>query len=308
MPTATTNNTLAQTVMLATLETRCTTFTRTNAAIRDQVTSENGAANDAGNWSTKLLPQEVIKPLQQCTTLARNTFKFRTLRWMCEHRNTAMIPAKNVQNLLDELNTIRAELHERVDVLIANWPKILDDARKRAGGLFVEEDLPSDPQELHELYDISIRVTPLPDASDFDRVLQQVNQGLAEQLAEQQLKAQREAETQARQELYERLLRPLRALSNKCRGLNDGEAKAVRASITANILAVCDVVGDLNFSGDAKLDKLVESIRPLGEISHETLKGDAAATVKAREQVAKKADAAAKKVDKALSALGELMA
>jgi hypothetical protein len=239
----------------------------------NEVLTSHGAKDEKGGRFTKaLVAKDAMAEIKKISTAARMLHKELTLPWSQE--GSRILPTTLFSKYDAEMKELKDKYEVAVNDFIAIYPKEVDDAKARLGGLFRNADYPS-VQEVADKFSWQYAFMPLPRSDDF-RVQ------MSEEISKQ-LKLQYEAHAQdqienATKSLYDRAYK---VVSHMVEKLNDyGKPTGKRhntfhATLVTNARELADLLNDLNITNDQQLTKLANDIKEqLCEYDAEYLKED----------------------------------
>ena len=216
----------------------------------ETVASTHKTTGDAGRFMKLLVPKAALDPVSRAASRARQRHYQLTLPWADEGWHILSVAAH--QRYVQELSVLHGEFETAIAGFIAGYPAAKAQARQLLGDLFDDTDYPS-AAELRTCFSLSFRFKPVPIGNDFRVNLPE--RELARIKAE--LTADAEAASRiAMGDLYGRLAGVVSAMAER---LRDPEA-VFRDSLVTNIRRLCEIVDELNFTGDRTLRQLAADV------------------------------------------------
>lgn len=254
--------------------------------ITRDVIDRNGASHDAGSF-TKNLIGDRLKKLSANNHAFREFVKENTVAWP-DHGLRALSTARFI-TFQDGYNERKEKTDALIDEFLSEYPSLraVHDTR-RMGGMYDESDYPSE-RAIRSKFGVTIRYYPMPDSSDFERLLLG---GTLTEIQQQWHDMEQHAAQSAMRDILDRFAKEsdndsdigkIRKLSNRLREY--GQTKDKRAgrfsdSIIGNITALCDAIPEINPYSIPALDDLIQRIRvDICSIHPETLRNDEQARI-----------------------------
>ena len=240
---------------------------RKDKAVSDGVTTQAHAERDSGSWWTRLVPGEVLRPIQAAASKGRKVHYDYTLPWM--DGGLRILPANAYIKYTTKMREAHAEFDAAVSDFLNGYPTHREKAKETLGDLYQEEAYPH-PADLARKYGWTVNVLPMPDANDFRVTLAD---GQAEEIRAEIKEKLKASVNTSMQDLWRRLQAALECVSER---LSDPD-KHFRNSLIGNVLDLCDLIPIMNITGDAQLDRLVrQTARKIGRLDVKDLRNDKA--------------------------------
>jgi len=237
--------------------------------VSEEIADLHGAEKDVGRYRKRLLPKDAFKEIKKIVNLARRRHAFFTLPW--DDDNYRILPSTNYLDHLKEMKQLRLEFRAAVARFESGYePLVLN--HSGLGTMFKVEDYPgmrndggqprfTHPEELRSHFSFEEpKVKPMP-ADDFRASIgEEERQRLQNRIAED-VKATLRRGTR---EIWHRLFEPVSHMAKRMAEFDaaakDNKPKLFDAMIN-NIVAVLDVLPNLNIEGDQSLEMMAEEIR-----------------------------------------------
>lgn len=252
---------------------------KTDKRVAEEVArNHNTTATDAGRFQKAIISKKALEPIKKIAGDIRAAHARRTLPWL--NTGERLLPLAGYEEYGEEIATLRAQFETEVERFISLYPTLIEDARKRLNGMFDEADYPP-VAELRDRFQIDLKVMPLPDTRSW--ITDEVQAMLGEQAevlrdaAETRL---RMAVDDATKDIFDRIATVTGHMATKLKGYNpdtEGRPEGVfRDSLVENVRALYDLIPQLNFAGDPRIEELREAMRVLTHHDADTLRADAA--------------------------------
>jgi hypothetical protein len=214
--------------------------------VSKEVAQKYGTDQERGRYNKVLIAQEAIKKIGQAESAARTFHYDQTLPWKDD--GARILPSANYLHYTQEIRRFKADFEAQVRAFIANYPDLIEDARRELNGLFDPADYP-DLWKIDKKFAFEVEVDPLPTAADFRVNLQgeEVNRIKGE--IEDRLGR---AQADAMKDLFNRLHDVVKHMAEK---LADKSA-IFRDTLVTNIQELVDLLPRLNLTGDPRLEEL----------------------------------------------------
>ncbi len=220
---------------------------RMDKSITRKVIDENHASSDAGSWHSNLWPKPAIEYARAVGGKLRREIELITGPYFVD--GLRILPAglymkamEKGRNILPEFDRVKWESAQRLD----EWKEIM----RRNNGLYRPELYPNTPEQMAALFNLELRVMPLPDADNF-LILQMANDAIEEVRNDYQSQIDSAIQEHER-ELFDRfmdsLLRMAKVLS--------AEKPRIFETLLGNVRQIVEALPHLNLTHSAKLDEL----------------------------------------------------
>ena len=248
---------------------------RLDREITDEVNQQHNAAADAGRYNKLLLPKEALAGIQKVVSATRTGFIERTLPWM--DSGSRIMAADAYMAHTAWMRGQERKFSEAVDAFLTTYPDHVNDARRRLGGLFKDEDYPT-VEQLRGRFRMETHVLPVPTSDDF-RVT--MSEAQAERIRADIERHVTEATQDAVRNIYERVAELARRMVERLNAYKPAKGKdkaegIFRDSLVENVRDMIEVLPALNITGDPALDELGERLKSLAQWDASVLREDAA--------------------------------
>lgn len=261
MSTKTTTHPLTSMAMLVCMETHTWGNRKMEVDFTAKIAAE--AKTDTGMIRTtkKLVGRDQITVVTSAFSRYKAHHYENTLPWL--DNGYRMLPSKNYLSYIAQERKLADEIDAGVESFLKVYPKVREEAAKRLGDAFNDDDYPT-PAELRHKWRVSVHFTPVPDKADF-RVdvpaaeLKRINADIDGQV--------KQALENATRDLFERLYKVVLALQTKLKGYKATTTKgkrsvegAFRDSIISNIRELCEMLPRLNITGNKDLARIAAEV------------------------------------------------
>lgn len=245
--------TIASSSMLVELNISVWTANKVDRTVTRQVTSDNSATADAGQFRKNLMAgSSSRKDIADYAATCRLRHNQLTMPWA--DRGPRLLPTSLFLDYKAEMNGRQQYFMDKREQFGREYPRLLADAPKHLGALFDPEDYPS-LEEVMSKFDFRLVFSPVPESGDFRLDLP------AQDLAE--MRAQYDAAFDTRladamREPWERLHTVLGAMTDKLAKVEaapDGTVSRWHDTFIGNAAELCKMLTHLNLTNDPKLEQ-----------------------------------------------------
>jgi hypothetical protein len=220
-------------------------------------------AHGAGAYVKRLYPKHLIDPIVSVENEARGYVYSRTLPW---NKGQQLLPSTRYMEFAAQMRKYETAFYQTVTAFLANYANVMQEAQKVQGTLFDASEYP-DLSDIREQFTMRTRYFPLADASDFRL---KVEAEVIEEIKREAEESMKDVLAESMQEPYRRLYEAVARIHTQCAK----PESRIYDSLMNNLDELLDVLPDLNFVGDKKLDALLEECRASISVHPETLRTD----------------------------------
>jgi hypothetical protein len=237
------------------------------------VAARHGAHTDAITVRKTLLESDELDAIKKITNEARTYHYKNTLPW--DDQNGRLLTTAHFAKYSAEMRSFKAKFQAAVNAFLAVYDAQQDAAQQVLGSLYREDEYP-DPAVIEGKFGYETTIKPVPCAGDFR----------ANVSDEERARIKKQIETQnveslnlAMRDLWDRLYDGVARMSENLAKYNpSGKGKdknTFHGSTVTNLVDLCDVLKNLNVTGDKKLEQLRRDVEHnLISLSADTLKKD----------------------------------
>jgi hypothetical protein len=240
---------LSNQAILVELNIRMPSFRKLDRKVSQEVTTSKGASDDAGRFNKHLLAGVTqLEDIQKWVAGVRVEFYQRTLPWsdsgqrLCDIRNFIAVK--------DWLNDMQNEFRHKASNFINIYPNLVSAQAFKMGAMFDRTEYP-DVSEIAQRFGFNFCFLPLPERGDF-RV--DVGHELATELEKEYEKVFAERTEAAMGDLWDRLYKVTKHISERLSDDSDGKRKVLRDSVLDNAVELIDLLRVTNVTHDEKLE------------------------------------------------------
>lgn len=244
--------TIASSSMLVELNISCWTGQRIDKTVTRQVTNDNSATADAGQFRKNLMAGTSLrKELADYAASCRLRHNQLTMPWA--DRGPRLLPTSLFLDYKAEMNGRQAYFEDKVAQFVRDYPAMQAQAQQALGALYDPEDYPS-IAEVVTKFGFRMVFSPVPESGDFRLDLP------AQELAE--MRAQYDAAfdtrlAEAMREPWERMHTVLTAMTDKLAKVEAEPEGKTRWHDTfiGNAAELCKMLTHLNLTNDPQLEQ-----------------------------------------------------
>jgi hypothetical protein len=280
-------NSITTRAMLISLNIQQWTGSKHDKKVSEEVAVAHQSDVSMGRFQKRLVAKEALEKLRGITSAARHEHYNRTLPW--QDGGSRILSSKGYFDYSEKMREYSAQWDTAVAEFIADYPNMVQDARRRLNGLFKDEDYPT-VQRMKRKFSFKFDVLPMPTAKDFRvelgdeetaRVRSEIEQSVNESI--------RAAMADVWARLHEVVTRMQERLTVYSVDKDGAVSHAFRDSIVGNIRELLDTLPTLNITEDNNLTEIAQQIeQELCAHTPDELREDEAArkqTAEAAEQI-----------------------
>lgn len=233
--------------------------------VTSDVAIQHGVHTTAGRYNKVLLPAtDLLNRIHAKTSVMRKWFYTNTLPWGIE--GTQLLPSYNLMTFRSEYAQHKAEWESVVRVFVAEYPRLVGEAKKNLNGMFNTSDYP-DQSEIASKFSIDIALLPVPNTDFRVSVADEELEEMKNELEGRLKNAQDVAMAEVKNRLYERVETVAEKLADPTNIFKD--------SLIGNVVETCDLIKRLNFTDDPDLEAIrLEVENTIGKCNPDVLRLD----------------------------------
>lgn len=243
---------LQQNALLVSFSASQWTARKLDKEITNEVHTSHNAKEDAGRYNKLLIAKEHTDPIAKVVNKARTFHYEKTLAW--GDNNERLLSTKMYFDYLTEMINLKSEFETAVRNFLANYDRVIDEAKIRLNGMFKQSDYPS-RNEIESKFAFSYQFMPVPDNDirlnlqndELDKIKASVEAAVKNRLAD------------AVKEIWTRVKDSLTAMRNK---LQDSDA-IFRDSLFSNVWELVELLPKLNVTDDANINAICNDMAAL---------------------------------------------
>ncbi|KKN36928.1 hypothetical protein LCGC14_0768510 [marine sediment metagenome] len=250
-----------------------------DAEVTDKVNTEMAKNDRAGRYHKRLFGGDAPSHsmLVNATQVARVTHYKHTLPW--EDAGWRLLPTANYFEYVEAMRTVQTRYETALEKFLRDYPTLVRTAEERLGQMYKRSDYPTTSQ-VRTKFHFTIQYGPVPSGDDFRVTLPKEQLKAMTRGVEDRVK---QAVADAMGDVWQRLGDTVTDLRTKL-----GDGKYLRPTMIARVGEMAEIIGRLNLTGDAKLEKARKQVLlDLSTLDVESLRDDE----KFRKDTARKADA-----------------
>ena len=273
---ATSNTNLNEAALLVTLSIGIPPLVKTDKKATGEIEISKNAQHGMAEVKKRLITADTLDKINTLRGTARTYHYAKTLPW--GDLGIRLLPNTYLIDYQNELRRLASEFESLRDLFLRAYPSEVAQAQMKLGDLFNEADYPN-IADLKNKFRFSVSFEPLPSSGDF-RV--DVGNTAAQELKEQYAKLTEDRVREAMRDVWERLLAPLKNLSERLDYedvVEDGKVTSkpkkghFKGTIVTNVLEIVDVMKACNLTGDSKMEQVrIDLRRALDGVTYDGLK------------------------------------
>jgi len=240
---------LSNQAILVELNIRVPSFRKLDKKVTREVTVSKGADDQAGRFNKSLLAgADQLDKIQKFVASTRVEFYAKTLPWSDSGQRLADI--RSFLTVKDWLNDKSAEYDKLASDFVTIYPNLVSAQAFKMGTMFDRSEYP-DANDIARRFGFNFYFTPLPERGDF-RV--DVGHDIAVELEAEYEKVYGDRTKQAMEDLWARLYKVTKHLSERFADNEKGDSKRLFDSVLDNALELCEMLSVMNVTHDSDLD------------------------------------------------------
>ena len=240
---------LSNQAILVELNIRVPSFRKLDKKVSKEVTDRKGADEDAGRFNKHLFAGvEQLEKVQKWVASARVEFYNKTLPW--SDSGQRLVDIRNFLTVKDWLNDMTNEFNKLASDFVQLYPNLVSAQAFKMGTMFDRTEYP-DVSDVAKRFGFQFYFTPLPERGDF-RV--DVGHEIATELQAEYEKVYAERTTQAMEDLWQRLYKVTKHISDRFADNDEGGKKVLRDSVLDNALELCSLLSVMNVTHSQDLE------------------------------------------------------
>ena len=240
---------LSNQAILVELNIRVPSFRKLDKKVTREVTVSKGADDQAGRFNKSLLAgADQLDKIQKFVASTRVEFYAKTLPWSDSGQRLADI--RSFLSVKDWLNDKSAEYDKLATDFVSIYPNLVSAQAFKMGTMFDRSEYP-DANDIARRFGFNFYFTPLPERGDF-RV--DVGHDIAVELEAEYEKVYGDRTKQAMEDLWARLYKVTKHLSERFADNEKGDSKRLFDSVLDNALELCEMLSVMNVTHDSDLD------------------------------------------------------
>ena len=240
---------LSNQAILVELNIRVPSFRKLDKKVTREVTVSKGADDQAGRFNKSLLAgADQLDKIPKCVASTRVEFYAKTLPWSDSGQRLADI--RSFLSVKDWLNDKSVEYDKLASDFVTIYPNLVSAQAFKMGTMFDRSEYP-DANDIARRFGFNFYFTPLPERGDF-RV--DVGHDIAVELEAEYEKVYGDRTKQAMEDLWARLYKVTKHLSERFADNEKGDSKRLFDSVLDNALELCEMLSVMNVTHDSDLD------------------------------------------------------
>jgi hypothetical protein len=248
--------------MLVSLTIKAWSGAKIDKRVGQDVAAREGADNDAGHYSKKLVAKDALADIKAISSKARAKHYEYTLPWSQD--GGRILPSAVYAKHAAEMRQHEDDFELAVKAFMADYKGQILLAQRRLGSMFVEADYP-DPQDIESKFAWEINVMPIPSGNDFRVSLSQdMTNAIRQDIEAKTGKAVQDATRSLFERVSKTISHMAESLEEYGEVIENGKVKKInpfRDSVVGNIQELVELLPVLNITGDSALTNITENIK-----------------------------------------------
>jgi hypothetical protein len=249
--------------MLVALTIKAWSGRKIDKRVSQDVAAREGADNDAGIYSKKLVAKDALAEVRAICDEARRKHYEYTLPWSQD--GSRILPSAMHAKYAADMRGMQDRFELAVKGFMADYEGQILLAQRRLGSMFDDADYP-DVRSIEDKFSWEINVMPIPSGNDFRVSLSQdMTAAIRQDIEAKTGKAVQDAT----RSLFERVTKTIAHMAESLEEYGEvidekGKVKKInpfRDSVVGNIQELVDLLPALNITGDSALTTITEEIK-----------------------------------------------
>lgn len=241
---------LAERAILAALKISLPTATRRDKQATEDVEKKHNSRN-LGRFNKDLINRSFLVKIKSVEADARAYLYAQTVPWGDD--DSRLLAARRHMKFAIKMQEFGALFDTEAQVIINDWDKIVDEAKRRLGKLYNASQYPH-RAVLPSRFRFHVGYVPVPTSGDLRVALDEV------QLTELRARIDEDARAAlaaTNAEAWDRLYKKVSHMADR---LSETKGR-VHATVVSGLVEVCEVLPDLNFTDDPRLNKAISLVK-----------------------------------------------
>jgi len=273
---------LADSSMLVSVTVRCWEGRKLDRTVSNEVISTKHAKSGAARVNKQLIPKYALEAIQTARGGIRSFLYSHTLPWSTE--GSRILPSRGFFDFDQGMQDRIADFDAAVEAFLAEYPAHMRAGMDALGDMAQQSEYPSADQ-LRRRFCATIDYFPIGDPSDDWRL--RLSEEQMQRVRDRAQQCEREAIESATREVWDRIEKPIRHITETLRQYSTGDRKRFNDSLIGNLRDLVPIMRGLNFSEDRHIERILDRVEhELCPIEPNTLRASPAV----REHTASAAD------------------
>jgi hypothetical protein len=248
--------------MLVSLTIKAWSGAKIDKRVGQDVAAREGADNDAGHYSKKLVAKDALAEIKAISGEARTKHYEYTLPWSQD--GARILPSAMHAKYAADMRQLQDRFEVAVKGFMADYEGQILLAQRRLGSMFVEADYPN-PRDIEGKFAWEINVMPIPSGNDFRVSLSQdMTAAIRQDIEAKTGKAVQDATRSLFDRVTKTIAHMAESLEDYGEVIENGKIKKInpfRDSVVGNIQELVELLPALNITGDSTLTTVTEEIK-----------------------------------------------
>jgi len=272
--------TLSTSAMLVELNISCWEGRKKDKAAAEAVTQDFQAKRGTIHASKRLLDCDELNAIKSCVNAMRSYFRHCTLPWSSSGAN--LITNLQYFDFHKEITGMIQEFHTRVEDFLSVYQWKIQQAQIDLGALFDINEYPT-IDELRRKFRVSLTYMPVPQSGDF-RV--DLPEEAKQVLAQSYQKFMDDQIVNINNDLWNRLIKPLKHMSNMLDYGPNSKPSGFRDTLTENVMDILQLLKTCNVTNDPEMERVRQELTvAMRNVTPDALREDAHLRLQTKERV-----------------------
>lgn len=249
--------------MLVNLSVSSWTASKKDNKASDSIKTQAAATAKAGWFNKRLIEPDALKGIGKIEGRIRDFHYKNTLPW--GDNGDRILSALAYMDYVDGLRVLKGEFESEVDKFIADYPMLVQNARKLLGAMYEPGDYPV-IESLKQRFEVRSGFMPMPDAADFrvdvgDEAVAEIKKSITDALGERLRLATRECWVR------------LDDVVKKVAETLDDPDRVFRDSLIENVREMVTLLPKMNLADDNALSVAIMEVKASLLVDPEGLRG-----------------------------------
>jgi len=221
----------------------------------NDIVASNGAERGAANVHKKLLPNsDALKAIIEHASAIHRLHTHMTMPWA--DKGARLLPTAQYMKYHNEMTALQNKFYTLVDTFLDDYNLSIAEAQVHLGDMYNDKDYPT-VDELRQKFKCVIAYAPLPESGDFRVDLPK--EAIAE-LQSSYVNYYEEKAKQAMNDVWERLYKVLKNMSEKLDYADKENKKVFRDTLVSNVMDMIELLRVSNVTNSVQMTAMADQL------------------------------------------------
>ena len=221
----------------------------------NDIVASNGAERGAANVHKKLLPNsDALKAIIEHASAMHRIHTHMTMPWA--DKGDRLLPTAQYMKYHSEMTALQNKFYALVDTFLDDYNLSIAEAQVHLGDMYNDKDYPS-VDELRQKFKCALAYSPLPESGDFRVDLPK--EAIAE-LQTSYVNYYEEKTKQAMNDIWERLYKVLKNMSEKLDYTDKENKKVFRDTLVSNVTDMVELLRVSNVANSTRMTAMADQL------------------------------------------------